>query len=308
MSPTPAVTIVTVTFRSRDFIGRCLDAIAAGTEAPVQIVVVDNDSDDGTADLVEQTHPEVEVVRSGGNLGFAKGVNLGARQAEAPYILLLNPDTQVAPGSIDLLLDLAAQHPEARVYGGVSVDADGVPDDLGSWNLPSLWSSVCFATGLNTLFPSSPRFNPGMHRAPTGDRPVPVPAISGAFQLIERRLWEQLGGLDERFFMYGEDVDWALRARAAGASPLVAPAARLIHEVGASSSSENKRVMVCRGNVTVMASHWPTPKRQLGTGLLLAGVFLRGVIGNGVRRLLGREPEASWAAAWRRRREWLTGW
>jgi GT2 family glycosyltransferase len=305
---TPSVTIVIVTYQSRDDIERCLRSVRTHTTIGHRIVVVDNASADGTADLVEQQFPDVELIRSDTNLGFAAGVNLGASGAGTPYVLLLNPDTELRAPAVDVLVDTARSSPQHRIYGGRTVDADGEVDYLSAWGVPTLWSLLCFATGLSTWRKRSALFDPESLGDWARDTQRTVPAVSGCLQLIDTTLWRDLGGLDEAYWLYGEDLDWAIRAGRAGAEPLLVPEAEIMHEVGASSSSENQRVMVLRGKATVFRRLWPRPKAVLGVSLLLAGTALRGPVANGIRRLLGREPDRTWAAAWERRMEWRSGW
>ena len=305
---TAVVTVVIVTYNSEDDIGICLRSVAAHTAVDHRIVVVDNASADGTADLVERDFPDVELIRSDENLGFSGGVNLGAAEASSRYVLLLNPDTELLSPAIDRLVAEADAHPEHRIYGGRTVGRDGHVDYLSAWGIPSLWSLLCFALGLSTLRKGSALFDPESLGGWPRDTRRTVPAVSGCLQLIDITLWNDLGGLDEAYFLYGEDLDWAIRARRAGADPLLVPEAEIVHAVGASSSSENQRVMVMRGKATVFRRLWSPWRAWVAVRLLLAGTALRGPLGNGLRSVLRRERDRSWDAAWSRRAEWRSGW
>jgi len=164
-----------------------------------------------------------------------------------------------------------------------------------------------FATGLTTVAKGRRGFDPESLGAWDRGDEREVPAVSGCFQLIDRSLWNDLGGLDERYFMYGEDADWAARARAVGARPRFVPSAEIIHDLGGSSTAPQKRVMVMRGKSTFLRLRWPV-LWPLGLALLQMGTLLRGPVANSVRRLGRRRTDDSWAETWRRRREWRAGW
>ncbi len=302
----PEVGVVIVTYRSAVDIDACLLSVARETRTSHAVVVVDNASDDGTADLVATRHPAVTLLRNDTNLGFARAVNQGVAALESRYVLMLNPDTELLGPSIDLLVDAASRAPQHLIYGGRHISPDGEPDPRAAWGLPSLWSLLMFSVGLSTVAKSNPVLDPESLGRWKRDTEREVPAVSGCFQLVDRQLWTDLDGLDERFFLYGEDADWALRARAAGARPLLVPTAEIRHALGASSTPSKKRVSVMRGKATFIALHWRFP--AVGIALLQLGAFLRGPLGNTLRRALRHPPDPSWSETWRCRREWRRGW
>ncbi|WP_412542020.1 glycosyltransferase family 2 protein [Longispora sp. K20-0274] len=287
-----AVTVLLIAYRTRDLILTCL----AGLPPECPVIVVDNASGDGTADAVAAAYPKIDLVRSDENLGFARAVNLAAARARTPYVMLLNPDTEPVGDPVGALLDHALAHPEPGIYAGRTLRRDGSDDGRSVFGLPSLWGYLCFATGLSSVFRRSRLFNPeevaGLDRAVGG----PVPAVSGCVVLIERALFEQLGGFHPRFFMYSEDVDLSYRAAQLGRGPVLVAGARVLHENGASSSQTGKRVMVLRGKVTYVRLRWSPVRARLGLALIGLGVFLRSLVGKG------------WAEVWGRRGEWQAGW
>jgi GT2 family glycosyltransferase len=243
------------------------------------------------------------------NVGFGRAVNLAARRTSAPLLLLLNPDAEVRPGAIDVLIDLSRDHPEAGIYGGRTVAADGKPDGLHCWGLPSLWSLLCFATGLSVAGRGSKVFDPEAHGRWPDDRPYEVDAVSGAFLLITAAAWQRLGGFDEDYFLYAEDLDLCARARDAGYRPLVTPHAEVVHALGASSAVRaDRRVAVLRGKATYLRKRWPMGRARLGLALLGLGVALRAA----VARVLGAQMRSSewqaWPDVWRQRHVWLAGY
>jgi N-acetylglucosaminyl-diphospho-decaprenol L-rhamnosyltransferase len=212
-------------------------------------------------------------------------------------VLLLNPDTTVVDGAVQRLVAFADHHPGHGLYAGRTVDPDGNLDPRSCWGFPTLWSTLCFALGLSTLFKGSPTFDPESLGGWQRDTVRPVDVVTGCLCLVPRATWLELGGYDERFFVYGEDVDLGLRARAAGYRPLLCPDATIVHEVGRSSATRgDKLVLLHRGKVSLLRKHWSRPSAAVGVALLRAGV--------GLRAALGRD---AWPELHRRRAQWLQG-
>ncbi len=280
-----------------------------------RILVFDNASDDATAALVESTFPSVDLVRSEDNLGFARACNRAAGMATTEHILLLNPDAVVEPGCVDALLEAAHRHPDGALFGGQAIRPDGQVDPISCMGRPTMWSLVCFATGLSAAFPASRVLNPeGLGRWPR-DTERQVDVLAGFLLLARRDVWDRLGGFDERFFMYGEDADLGLRVRALGYGSILAPDAKILHLGGGSSPALGKQVLLFRGKVTLVRKLWPGPAGSMAVTLLLAGVWLRARVAGSLRSIWPgssargvRTAPSTWAALWTRRREWRDGW
>ncbi|MCR2763290.1 glycosyltransferase family 2 protein [Microbacterium sp. zg.B48] len=278
-------------------------SLLATTQARVQVILVDNGSSDGSAETLREQFPEITVIDAGANLGFAAGVNLGARSAQSPWVLLLNPDVVVLPGAIDALLAFATAHPEHGLYGGRTLRPDGTTDPSSCWGAMSLWSLTCFATGLSTLLRRSVLFDPESLGRWERDTVREVPVITGCLLLISLANWERLGGMDERFFLYGEDADFSARARAEGLRPVIVPDAAIIHAVGGSTASSGRKMsMVMAGKATVLRTTWHPAAARVGIALLQAGTALRALPG------LLRRREGMWTGVWRSRRDWRAGY
>ncbi|GGM18958.1 glycosyltransferase family 2 protein [Dactylosporangium sucinum] len=292
----PLVSVVLVSYNTREHTLKNLAALQAGTVVPIEVIVVDNASTDNSAAAIQHAYPEVRVIQHPTNVGFGNAVNLGASYARGRWILLINPDTEPIGDVIRTLVEFAATHPDHRIYTGRTLRADRTDDGHSVHALPSLWGYVCFATALSSVFRKSPRFNPdelpGLERAIGGE----VPAVSGCLLLIDRPFWEQLGGFTPDYFMYSEDIDLSARAREAGARPFLVPDAQLLHVGGAASSTVNKRIMVLRGKTTYVRLRWPSARARTARLLLSAGVLLRALAGK------------SWREVWRQRATWLAGW
>ncbi len=304
------VAIIIVAYNSERQLGECIgSAIAERRAVAQQIIVLDNASPDRSADLVSERFPQVTLIRSKQNLGFAGGVNLAARQADAEFILLLNPDTVLLDHAVDTIVQFARSHPGHGLYGGRTLKPDGSLEPSSCWGLPTLWSLAMFASGLGAAFPRNKLFSPESLGTWRRDTVREVGIITGCFLLIPKILWDQLGGFDERFFMYGEDADLAMRARAKGFRPLICPDARLIHEVGQSSSiPAHKAFLLFRGKATLINNHWRGLKRWLGLRLLLIGVALRAA-GSAVKEISKRRAGRNfWPALWKQRDTWRCGY
>src|SRR5690349_19297165 len=134
----PGLDIVIVSYRSRELLRECLGSLRANPPSrPINIVVVDNDSGDGTAELVAAEHPDVDLVASPENLGFAAATNLGARRGSAPYLLALNPDTAVTSGALDRVIEVLESHPEVAVVGPRLERRDGSLDHAAKRSFPT---------------------------------------------------------------------------------------------------------------------------------------------------------------------------
>ncbi|WP_164737340.1 glycosyltransferase family 2 protein, partial [Georgenia sp. SYP-B2076] len=308
--PGAEVDVIVVTYRSAGYVGECLRAAdAALRDVPgARIIVVDNDSRDGLESAVAGVSDRVELVLRDVNDGFARGCHAGAARSGARRLLFLNPDAVLERGAVEALLACAAAHPDAGLIGGRALTDDGRTDPRSWWGPPTLWSALCFATGLSSVFPGSRYLDPeSSDRWPSDARTVPV--VSGGMMLVERDAWEALGGFDRDFFLYGEDADLSLRAGRAGWSPRVCPDAIFRHRVGASSNGSNRLPLVLRGRVTTYRKNLPRPWGGVAGELLVAGAGVRalaaGLRGPGGRPAAGVE---AWRDTWRRRAEWRRGW
>jgi N-acetylglucosaminyl-diphospho-decaprenol L-rhamnosyltransferase len=224
--------IVIVSYNARDDLGRCLHALhAAPPRISHEIIVVDNGSTDGAAVMVRATWPGVHVIDAGGNLGFSRANNLGIRATTGPLVLLLNNDTVVPPDAVDRLVAELEAHPDSAVAGPRLVDARGRPEiSFGRMMTPL---SELRQKSLGRLYDAGVPFAVSWVRRWTSRAHHPD-WVSGACLLVRRGDAEQAGLLDERFFMYAEDVDFCASIRAAGRTVLFTPAAEVVHLRGRS--------------------------------------------------------------------------
>ena len=305
----PDVAVIIVSYNSENHLGDCLESVFTHCRrVNLEVIVLDNASTDNSVALVRNQFPAVKLLTPGRNLGFAAGVNLAARHATADYLLLLNPDTVLLESAIDAIVEFARNSPHHGLYGARTFKPDGRVEPSSCWGLPTLWSLAMFATGLSSMARRHPLFDPESLGDWPRDTVREVGIISGCCLLVARPVWEKLGGFDERFFMYGEDADLAMRARRSGYRPVICPQARLIHEVGQSSTPAGKLLLLFRGKATLLRTHWRGLRRIAGLGLLLAGVAGRAVSTQLARAALRRSAPDRWLVVWRQRREWIRGY
>ncbi|MHC0055480.1 glycosyltransferase family 2 protein [Actibacterium sp. D379-3] len=310
----PELTVIIVSYNTRDLTLAALRTLYATTQAtPFRTVVFDNDSQDGSADAIAAEFPQVALIRSADNLGFARANNEVAAGADTEWLLLLNPDTECHEGAVDNLMAFARTHPEGGIYGGRTVFPDGRLNIASCWGRITLWSTFCSATGLTAAFPASRLFNPEALCGWDRDSVRQVDVVVGCFLLIRRALWDQLGGFDLRYFMYGEEADLCHRAARLGYRPLITPEAEIMHIVGAASATRpEKQVLLAKARVTLMRDHWTGWKVPLGLALMRGWAGLRLAASKGLARLRPGPRSDSrlqlWSEVWRQRADWLQGY
>jgi len=228
------LSIIIVSYNARADLERCLQSLHRPAPiTPHEIIVVDNASTDGSADAARRW-PDVRVIESGANRGFAAGNNVGIRASTGTYLLLLNSDTIVPDGAIDRLLQVARNHPEAGVIGPRLVDAGGLAElSFGSMISPfAEWRQKRLMTGLAKRDAEISR------RVDQMTRQEQWPDwVSGACLLVSRADAEKVGLLDERYFMYLEDVDFCAAVRSLGRRVLFTPSVEIVHLKGRSRAS-----------------------------------------------------------------------
>jgi N-acetylglucosaminyl-diphospho-decaprenol L-rhamnosyltransferase len=308
-TPLADVAVLIVSYNTEHLLGECLQTLNDQRGAlKQQVIVVDNNSHDGSVEMIRSRFGDVELIESNENLGFARGVNLAASHANAEFLLLLNPDTVVLDHAVERLVQFARTTPGHGLYGGRTVRRDGTLERSSCWALPTAWSMTCFAFGLTTLFRNSPWFDPESMADWHRDTVREVGIVTGCLLLVPREAWLALNGLDERYFMYGEDADLAFRARNAGFRPIICPDACIVHDVGkASATRADKLLLLFRGKATLLREHFSGWRQRLVLLELLAGVGLRAMLARiGPQSNL---PQADgWSRVWSERRDWIQGY
>lgn len=308
------VSILVVSYNTKDFTLACLESIYRETrDHTFEVIVLDNASDDGSADAVAQLYPNAHIIACNENLGFAVGNNRAADFANGKYILLLNPDTVVLNGAIDRICSFADKNPTFRLYGGRTLYSDGKLNESSCWGSMTLWSVFCNASGLRKMFPASSVFNSEGIGNWRRDTVREVGMVTGCFLLVTHDLWKELGGFSQHYFMYAEEADLCLRARALGARPIIYPDATIIHHGSASDPvAWEKQIKVLQGKVTLMYDHWSPLTRALGVALLtyraLNHCLAYRLIALVTRRERFRERANTFAQILKHRRTWQRGY
>lgn len=297
-----------MSYNTRELTLDCIRSIfEQSPSVSLQIIVVDNDSKDGSAEAIAEQFPTVEIHAMKENLGFAGANNFAATFARSDWILLLNPDTVVLRRGLERMLEFANMRSESVVIGGRTYFADGELNRASCWGEPSLWGLVCAGTGLSSVLRRNAIFDPDSLGNWARDTVREVKIISGCLLLIRRDLWRRLDGFDTGFFMYSEDFDLSMRARRAGAKLLICPDAEFIHYAGASENVRaDKMVRLLVAKAQLYLKHWPAWKARLGIGLLDTWVVSR-MCFFGLSNLLMPRFNASykdWSSIWQHRKDW----
>jgi len=305
------LTVIIVSYNTVALTLKAIETLYAQTfRTKFDCIVFDNASDDGSAEAIAGRYPQVILIRSPENVGFARANNIAAMQCQTPYILLLNPDTETQPGAIDALMRCAGDCPEAGIWGGRTVFADGSLNIASCWAAPSLRGLLCRAVGLSTLLPRSSFANPERYGAWPRDTRREVDIVVGCFLLIDRSVWNDLGGFDPKYFMYGEDADLCLRARASGWRPMITPDAQIVHHVGSSTPrNDEKALAVMRSRASIIRDHWPARNVRVGIALMWLWSALRFVVTRPIARHRRFAKSAErWQTLWQGRKVWLRGY
>jgi GT2 family glycosyltransferase len=229
-----------VSWNTRDLTLDTLRSFLPARHLELEVIVVDNASADGSADAIEAAFPDVRVIRNDRNAGFAGGVNLGLGSASHPLVLLLNPDTRILGDALPRLVDYADTHERAGIVGPRVLNEDGSLQ-ASRFRFPSLLNQLFAATYLYQLFPRSSFFNRERLGGTEAAAPEAVDVVSGCCFLVRRAVLDEVGLLDESFFMYAEEVDLCYRAWRAGFEVHYVPTAEIVHFGGGSSRLASKR-------------------------------------------------------------------
>lgn len=273
--PDVDVTAIVVTHNAVPWLERCLESVRGA-----ETVVVDNDSSDGTVELVRERFPDVRLVEQE-NLGLAAGWNAGMAIASGRYFLILNADAWLTAGSLQRLVAFGDAHAEAAVVGPRLLNADGTLQ-RSVRGFPTLWRLATEYLFLRKLAPRSQLLNGFYAGGFAHDEVREAEFVMGACMLVRRHAFEEVGPLDERFFLFSEETDWCYRFAQAGWKTLFYPGAECVHVGGASHGGRFFRENV-RGHLRFLAKHRGIPYAERARRLLWAALRLRGVVFGGER-------------------------
>ena len=270
------LSVVVITYNSAEHVLECLRCLAPGAQGlSMECVVVDNASSDDTPELVRREAPWARVIDSGGNLGYAKAVNLGTRATTGEFVLVLNPDCMLGPGSMAPLHQWMREHTRCAIAAPRIVGPDGQPE-LSGRSFPGPHTFLFNRYSLATrLWPGNPWSRRYLLSDWDRNRDLSVDWVSGSCMFVRRAAIEQVGGMDEAYFMFNEDVDWCRCMKMAGWSVDFVAASRVMHHIGASRGHTSAKVILerHRGMIHYFRKHHPT--NPLATALTSALIMLR---------------------------------
>ena len=226
------LSIVIVNYNVRPYLEQCLQSVQKALEGiEGEVFVVDNHSSDDSVEVVRNSYPWVHLIANDENMGFARANNLAIRQSEGEYVLLLNPDTVVESDTLRQVLQFMSDHPQAGGAGVMMHNADGTLAPESRRAVPTPWVACLKMLGITRRY--------YMSHLPW-DKPARIEVISGAFCFLRRKALDQVGLLDEDFFMYGEDIDLSYRLLKGGWESWYVPAS-IIHYKGRSTQKSDFR-------------------------------------------------------------------
>lgn len=211
------LSIIIVNYNVKYYLEQCLNSVQRATkDIDAEVYVIDNHSRDGSVGYLEKRFPQVNFVSSNHNLGFARANNIGIRESEGEYVLLLNPDTIVAEDTLGNCVDFMDVHPETGACGVEMLCSDGKRAMESRRGIPDPLTAFYKMTGLCARFPNNPKLGHYYMGGLPWDKPEEIEIVSGAFCMLRRKALDKAGLLDEDFFMYGEDIDLSYRILKAG--------------------------------------------------------------------------------------------
>jgi GT2 family glycosyltransferase len=281
-----SVAVVVVSWNTRDLLAACLRSLPTGL---LEVVVVDNASSDGSAELVRNDFPAARLLALDENIGYGPAVNRGAAETIAPFVAAANSDLVFAQGAIDELLAAAARHPGAGAFAPRLVLADGSTQH-SVHPFPTLPKLAAFNLGLTSLGLGD-RLTIEGHTDLDGERTVDW--AHGAFLMVRREAWDAVGGFDEAQWMYAEDLDLGWRLARAGRPTVYVPGAHVRHEVAAATTQKFGDDRAFRAQARAYA--WMLRRRGLGRTRAAA---VLNIAGAGARAALSRGPARAAARRW----------
>jgi len=245
LSITKVTSVIIVSWNVRELLRRCLASVnsqqstvfsiqSADSSLNTEIIVVDNASADGTVEMLRAEFPNGRVLANSENVGFTRGNNQALAVAQGHYLFLLNPDTELRPGALQTLIDYMDAHPRVGIVGPRLFYGDGTPQSSRR-RFPTLATAFLESTKLQQWFPRKRALTRYYMLDTPDDATQEVDWINGAAMFARREMYEQIGGFDEAFFMYSEELDWCYRAKQAGWQIVYLPTAQVTHYEGKSS-------------------------------------------------------------------------
>jgi GT2 family glycosyltransferase len=251
------ISVIIVSWNANRYLDQCLCSVFNECKGlDVEVIVVDNASTDGSPEMVADKYPSVQLIKQNENTGFAKANNIGMKVSKGKYLFLINSDVIVKENCIRKLFLFLQNNPEVGMVGPRVYYPDG-RFQRSSMKFCNLWNSSCVAFGISNLFPKSKIFGGYEMGWIDWENTFEVDVLNGCFWAIRREAYKEVGGLDERFFMYGEDLDWCKRFSAANWKRIYYHQAEAIHYGGGSSANKPLKfyIEMIRANLQCFQKH-----------------------------------------------------
>lgn len=274
------LSVVIPSYNTRDLMEQALRTVQeASGSIRVEVIVVDNASKDGSVEMVRQKFPDVVLICNERNLGFGGANNAAFARVRGRHVLLLNSDTIVRADSLQTMVAFMDAHPDAGAAGCRILNPDGTLQLDCRRGFPTPAAAFYKLTGLSRIFPNSHRFARYNLTYLDPDEVNEVDALSGSCMIVRRQVLEEVGGFDEAYFMYGEDLDWCFRMREAGWKIYYTPATEIIHFRGESGRAESMRIQFRKNEAMAIfvSKHMRQRYRFFPVALLHAGIVLYGL-------------------------------
>jgi len=243
--PEKPLSIVIVNYNVKNLLKKCLESIFEyEKDTKFEVIVVDNNSTDHSQKMLKRDFPQVKLIENKRNLGFSRGCNQGIKESQGRYILLLNPDTELTPGGFKKMIDFMDLKPEKGICGPKMIDKEGKLQ-FSCRSFPSYLTAISSSQSiLNRIFPENFLSKKYLLKNQDHSQITEVDWVSGSCLLAKREMFEKVGLLDERFYMYVEDVDLCYRAKMAGFSVFYFPQVLVIHHIGKSTQKKKFNMLV----------------------------------------------------------------
>lgn len=278
----PDISLVIVNYNVKEFLANLLASVEkARGNLSLEIFVVDNNSSDGSIPYLRRRFPDVTYIENRDNVGFGRANNQAIELARGKYTLLINPDTLIEEDTLRVMYEHMEANPGAGAAGCKILNPDGSFADESRRTVPTPWNALGKVLGLATLFPRSKTFAGYYMNWLDEDTPSQVPVISGSFMFFRTDVLKSLGGFDERFFMYGEDIDLCYRLTQSGMVIDYVPTTSIIHYKGESTKKDNIDYIIIfnKALYQFFEKHYSYSYTLLFRMIIVAGIVIRGVVG-----------------------------
>ena len=288
----PDLSIVTVNYNAKDYLDRCLGSVIKTTSnISSEIIVVDNASVDGSTTLVKEKYPQVKIISNKQNFGFAKAVNQGITSSVGKHIMLLNNDVVVNGKAVETMLEMLENNDKVGAIGPKLLNADGTIQYQCRRGFPTPFNAFCYFSGLSRIFPKSEVIGSYLKSHLDDKETIEVDSLCGAAMIVRREIIEDVGLMDEGYFMYGDDIDLCYRIKQAGWKIFYLPHAEMIHYGGKGGSRKQSYRNIFefhRAMAVFYSKHYSHKHLFLLNWIIYIGIWVKCVIAL-VQNLFRRE-------------------